>query len=84
MYKFEENFQAALEGFSHAAMLDPGWKEPTLQEQRLLTYLASVAEMVDEKVNQIDFYNLVLKRGNLPLKYYGVFYILDKVFGLGL
>lgn len=50
VYKFEENFQAALEGFSHAALLDPGWKEPLVQEQRLLSYLASVTEMIDEKV----------------------------------
>ncbi|XP_052233486.1 tetratricopeptide repeat protein 5-like isoform X2 [Dreissena polymorpha] len=49
VYKFEENYAQALEGFSHASLLDPGWREPLIQEQRLLTYLSSVAEMVEEK-----------------------------------
>ncbi|WAR11624.1 TTC5-like protein [Mya arenaria] len=49
VYKFEENYQAALEGYAHAALLDPGWTDPNVQEQRLLTYLASVAEMVQAK-----------------------------------
>jgi len=53
VFKFEENFQAALDGFLHASLLDPGWKEPLIQEQRLLTYLANVAEMVDAKVQNI-------------------------------
>ncbi|KAH3772729.1 hypothetical protein DPMN_174073 [Dreissena polymorpha] len=51
VYKFEENYAQALEGFSHASLLDPGWREPLIQEQRLLTYLSSVAEMVEEKVS---------------------------------
>jgi len=50
VYKFEENYEAALAGFAHAGKLDPGWREPRVQEERLLSYLAAVQEMVDAKV----------------------------------
>lgn len=49
-YKFQEDFKSALEGFSQASLLDPGWKEPELQEKRLLMYLTCVADLVEAKV----------------------------------
>nr|XP_033778970.1 tetratricopeptide repeat protein 5 isoform X1 [Geotrypetes seraphini] len=39
LYKFEESYQEALEGFSRAALLDPAWPEPKLREQQLLDFL---------------------------------------------
>ncbi|XP_045192909.1 tetratricopeptide repeat protein 5-like isoform X3 [Mercenaria mercenaria] len=48
-YKFEEDFQKALEGFSHASLLDPSWKAPETQERQLLSYLTSVTQMIEAK-----------------------------------
>ena len=50
VYRFEEDFQAALEGFSKASQLDPGWKEPEQQEKSLMNYLTVVTEMIEAKV----------------------------------
>jgi hypothetical protein len=49
-FKFEEDFQKALEGFSHASLLDPSWNAPEAQEKQLCSYLTSVSEMIEAKV----------------------------------
>jgi hypothetical protein len=49
-FKFEEDFQKALEGFSHASLLDPSWNAPEAQEKQLCSYLTSVSQMIEAKV----------------------------------
>ncbi|KAL5022265.1 hypothetical protein ScPMuIL_001420 [Solemya velum] len=48
-YKYQEDYQSALEGFSRAAQLDPGWDEPTDCEKKLITYLTNVTELTNNK-----------------------------------
>lgn len=49
-YKFEEDFQSALEGYSHASLLDPSWSVPESEERQLIAHLNSVKEMIEAKV----------------------------------
>lgn len=48
-YKYEEDYQAALDGFSMASKLDPTWKEPGEHEQHLITYLTNLTELTETK-----------------------------------
>ncbi|KAL4234244.1 Tetratricopeptide repeat protein 5 [Mactra antiquata] len=48
-YKFEEDFQSALEGYSYASLLDPSWGVPESEEKQLVAHLNSVKEMIDAK-----------------------------------
>ncbi|XP_043914397.1 tetratricopeptide repeat protein 5 [Protopterus annectens] len=49
LLKYEEDFQGALEGFSHAAALDPAWEEPPLRERQLLDFLDRLTALVTSK-----------------------------------
>lgn len=43
-------YGSALAGYSRAAELDPGWKEPPEREKQLLEYLEKVTELLQNKV----------------------------------
>ncbi|AWO97506.1 putative tetratricopeptide repeat protein 5 [Scophthalmus maximus] len=49
LYQYEEMFGSALDGYSRAAALDPGWKEPPQREKQLLEYLEKVTALVQNK-----------------------------------
>ncbi|XP_029437023.1 tetratricopeptide repeat protein 5 isoform X2 [Rhinatrema bivittatum] len=49
LYKYEESYQEALEGFSRAKLLDPAWPEPKLREQQLLDFLERLTGHLDNK-----------------------------------
>ncbi|KAM9836410.1 tetratricopeptide repeat protein 5 [Aulostomus maculatus] len=49
LFQYEEMFGSALEGYSRAAVLDPGWKEPPEREKQLLEYLGKVTELLQNK-----------------------------------
>lgn len=44
-YKYQEEYQKALEGFSKAMALDAGWMEPQEQEMRLMDYLSRLTTL---------------------------------------
>jgi hypothetical protein len=50
---YEEDYQAALDGFSMASQLDPTWTEPGEHEKHLITYLTNLTELSESKVGQI-------------------------------
>lgn len=43
-------YGAALEGYSRAAALNPGWDEPVEKEKQLLDYLRKVTDLMENKV----------------------------------
>ncbi|XP_069796975.1 tetratricopeptide repeat protein 5 isoform X2 [Narcine bancroftii] len=49
LYRYEENYQAALNGFAQASALDPASSEASLREQQLLNFLARVSTLVQQK-----------------------------------
>merc|ERR1712142_71224 len=48
-YKYQEEYQKALEGFSKAMTLDAGWTEPLGQETRLLDYLSRLTTLQNSR-----------------------------------
>ncbi|CAL1537563.1 unnamed protein product [Lymnaea stagnalis] len=48
-YKYQEDYQKALEGFSTASQLDPSWVEAKTKEADLLTHLCEIQSMVELK-----------------------------------
>lgn len=50
LFQYEEMFGSALEGYSRAAALNPGWDEPIMKEKQLLDYLRNVTEFLQNKV----------------------------------
>lgn len=50
LFQYEEMYGSALAGYSRAAELDPGWKEPPEREKQLLEYLEKVTELLQNKV----------------------------------
>uniref|UniRef100_A0A669DUH1 Tetratricopeptide repeat domain 5 n=1 Tax=Oreochromis niloticus TaxID=8128 RepID=A0A669DUH1_ORENI len=49
LFQYEEMYGSALAGYSRAAELDPGWKEPPEREKQLLEYLEKVTELLQNK-----------------------------------
>lgn len=49
LFQYEEMFGSALKGYSQAAALDPGWKDPPMKEKKLLEYLDKVIELTQNK-----------------------------------
>ncbi|CAM5097754.1 unnamed protein product [Natator depressus] len=49
MHKYEENYTEALEGFFHAAALDPAWPEPQQCQQQLLDFLEHLTSLLEIK-----------------------------------
>lgn len=60
LHKYEENYGEALEGFSRAAALDPGWPEPQQREQQLLEFLSRLTSLLESKVTTSEGGVLVL------------------------
>ena len=50
VHKYQEEFEAALRGFSRASALDPLWGEPKEKEAQMLKLLTQVQELVVAKV----------------------------------
>ncbi|KAK6185969.1 hypothetical protein SNE40_008094 [Patella caerulea] len=48
-YKYQEDYQLALEEFTQASQLDPSWSEPRDREKQLISYLNKVSELKDSK-----------------------------------
>lgn len=48
-------YGAALEGYSRAAALNPGWDEPVEKEKQLLDYLRKVTNLMENKVETHAF-----------------------------
>ncbi|XP_049765526.1 tetratricopeptide repeat protein 5-like [Schistocerca cancellata] len=48
-YKYEEEYNLALESFSKAQSLEPTWDDPRLKERQLLKYLENVQDLVKHK-----------------------------------
>lgn len=55
LFQYEEMYGAALEGYSRAAALNPGWDEPVDKEKQLLDYLRKVTDLMDNKVGTHDY-----------------------------
>nr|XP_046236336.1 tetratricopeptide repeat protein 5 [Scatophagus argus] len=49
LFQYEEMFGSALNGYSRAAVLNPGWEEPLDRERQLLEYLRKVTELIENK-----------------------------------
>lgn len=52
-FKYEEDYQSALEGFSMASKLDPTWPEPIEHEKHLMAFLSNVSELTQSKVGAL-------------------------------
>uniref|UniRef100_A0A8D0BHD8 Tetratricopeptide repeat domain 5 n=1 Tax=Salvator merianae TaxID=96440 RepID=A0A8D0BHD8_SALMN len=49
LYKYEENYKEALEGFARAAALDPAWTEPQQREQQLMDFLGRLTNLLENR-----------------------------------
>ena len=49
-YKYQEEYQKALEEFHAASQLDPSWTDPATEEKALLTYLDNVVALTQQRV----------------------------------
>ncbi|XP_053217392.1 tetratricopeptide repeat protein 5 [Podarcis raffonei] len=49
LYKYEENYMEALEGFAQAAALDPACPEPRQREQQLVDFLERLTSLLENK-----------------------------------
>ncbi|XP_060111564.1 LOW QUALITY PROTEIN: tetratricopeptide repeat protein 5-like [Heteronotia binoei] len=49
LYKYEENYTAALEGFAQAGALDPAWPEPRQRKQHLVDFLERLTSLLENK-----------------------------------
>lgn len=52
LFQYEEMYGSALEGYSRAAALNPGWDEPIEKEKQLLDYLRKVTDLMENKVGE--------------------------------
>lgn len=50
LFQYEEMFGSALDGYTRAAALDPGWEDARVREKQLLEYLRKVTELIQNKV----------------------------------
>ncbi|BFZ12632.1 hypothetical protein BsWGS_15671 [Bradybaena similaris] len=48
-YKYQEDYQKAIDGFSLASQLDPSWMEAKVKETELLNYLLDIQKMIELK-----------------------------------
>ncbi|XP_064641603.1 tetratricopeptide repeat protein 5-like isoform X2 [Lineus longissimus] len=48
-YKYQEDYELALIGFSRASVLDPTWSDPKDKEKNLTDYLEKLCEFIDTK-----------------------------------
>ncbi|XP_067301709.1 tetratricopeptide repeat protein 5 [Pseudorasbora parva] len=49
LFQYEEMYSSALDGYSRAAALDPGWEETQEREKQLLKYLDQITMLLENK-----------------------------------
>ncbi|XP_016330265.1 tetratricopeptide repeat protein 5-like [Sinocyclocheilus anshuiensis] len=49
LFQYEEMYSSALDGYSRAAALDPGWEDAQEREKQLLNYLDQVTVLIENK-----------------------------------
>ncbi|CAM4516235.1 unnamed protein product [Leuciscus chuanchicus] len=49
LFQYEEMFSSALDGYSRAAALDPGWEDAQEREKQLLKYLDQITVLLENK-----------------------------------
>ncbi|XP_016097570.1 tetratricopeptide repeat protein 5 [Sinocyclocheilus grahami] len=49
LFQYEEMYSSALDGYSRAAALDPGWEDAQEREKHLLNYLDQVTVLIENK-----------------------------------
>ncbi|XP_016398599.1 tetratricopeptide repeat protein 5-like [Sinocyclocheilus rhinocerous] len=49
LFQYEEMYSSALDGYSRAAALDPGWEDAQEREKLLLNYLDQVTVLIENK-----------------------------------
>ncbi|XDV18901.1 hypothetical protein PO909_024499 [Leuciscus waleckii] len=49
LFQYEEMFSSALDGYSRAAALDPGWEDAQEREKQLLKYLDQITMLLENK-----------------------------------
>ncbi|XP_073693535.1 tetratricopeptide repeat protein 5 [Garra rufa] len=49
LFQYEEMYSSALDGYSRAAALDPGWEDAREREKQLLNYLDQVTVLLENK-----------------------------------
>uniref|UniRef100_A0A8C1DM97 Tetratricopeptide repeat protein 5 OB fold domain-containing protein n=1 Tax=Cyprinus carpio carpio TaxID=630221 RepID=A0A8C1DM97_CYPCA len=49
LFQYEEMYSSALDGFSRAAALDPGWEDAREREKQLLDYLDQLTVLIENK-----------------------------------
>lgn len=49
LFQYEEMYSSALDGYSRAAALDPGWEDARKREKQLLNYLNQVKMLMENK-----------------------------------
>ncbi|KAK2913498.1 hypothetical protein Q8A67_001897 [Cirrhinus molitorella] len=49
LFQYEEMYSSALDGYSRAAALDPGWEDAQEREKQLLNYLDQVTMLIENK-----------------------------------
>ncbi|RXN21452.1 tetratricopeptide repeat 5-like protein [Labeo rohita] len=49
LFQYEEMYSSALDGYSRAAALDPGWEDAREREKQLLNYLDQVTMLIENK-----------------------------------
>lgn len=47
-------YSSALDGYSRAAALDPGWEDAREREKQLLNYLDQVTMLIENKVREMN------------------------------
>ncbi len=47
-------YSSALDGYSRAAALDPGWEDAREREKQLLNYLNQVTMLMENKVREMN------------------------------
>lgn len=65
-------YSSALDGYSRAAALDPGWEDAQEREKQLLNYLDQITMLLETKVREIDR-NIVTFMVHLHWRRVGVF-----------
>ena len=50
-YRYQEEYELALDGFGKAAVLDPEWNDPKEERRKLENYLRNTQKYIEEKVN---------------------------------
>lgn len=58
LFQYEEMYSSALDGYSRAAALDPGWEDAQEREKQLLKYLDQITMLLETKVREIHWHRV--------------------------